>query len=430
MTESCRNYNKSGFTIVELLVVIVVIGILAAITVIAYNGISSKAIATSLLSDLNNASKQLKLYNTLYGSYPTLNSSNCPSAPIVDNIYCLKPSPDTVFHYNVDNTVSPQSFVLTATKSGISYIIANGTIPTLISTTASSLNCPTGFIPVPGSITYGTGDFCVMKYEAKNVNGIATSQAASTPWTFMSQIAAVTASSAACSGCHLITEAEWMTLAQNVVSVSSNWRDGVVGISTNNTNYIYSGHNDNFPNHSIAASGDDTDGYYGTNNNSSDSTISNVSVNGVLNSVIGKTQRRTLALTNGEIIWDMSGNVLEWTAGQITGGQPGIIGESSFSRKEWSAATVNGNLAINPFPSNANPLADNWLSGGSSNWATGAQGIGALYSCAGNVSACNMLQGFIRSNAWNRGNTAGIFSLSLISLPTAAASDFGFRVAR
>ena len=35
--------TKSGFTIVELLIVIVVIGILAAITIVAYNGIQSRA---------------------------------------------------------------------------------------------------------------------------------------------------------------------------------------------------------------------------------------------------------------------------------------------------------------------------------------------------------------------------------------------------
>ncbi|MGB4420840.1 MAG: prepilin-type N-terminal cleavage/methylation domain-containing protein, partial [Candidatus Saccharimonadales bacterium] len=71
--------RKLGFTIVELLVVIVVIGILAAITVVSYTGISQKAIAVSLQSDLASAKKKLQMYYTDYGSYPTAPlTNNCP----------------------------------------------------------------------------------------------------------------------------------------------------------------------------------------------------------------------------------------------------------------------------------------------------------------------------------------------------------------
>ena len=49
-------YNKkdTGFTIVELLIVIVVIGILAAITIVAYNGVQNKANDVAVQSDLRN----------------------------------------------------------------------------------------------------------------------------------------------------------------------------------------------------------------------------------------------------------------------------------------------------------------------------------------------------------------------------------------
>jgi len=47
-----KNKQQNGFTIVELLIVIVVIGILAAITIVAYNGIQQKAKIASATSDL------------------------------------------------------------------------------------------------------------------------------------------------------------------------------------------------------------------------------------------------------------------------------------------------------------------------------------------------------------------------------------------
>jgi general secretion pathway protein G len=61
----------SGFTIVELLVVIVVIAILAAITVVAYNGIQSRAIDTTVKADLANFAKRMELLkvDTADGGY-------------------------------------------------------------------------------------------------------------------------------------------------------------------------------------------------------------------------------------------------------------------------------------------------------------------------------------------------------------------------
>ena len=55
-----KNQQK-GFTIVELLIVVVVIGILAAIVIVAYNGIQNQARVASQTSDLNGALKQIEL---------------------------------------------------------------------------------------------------------------------------------------------------------------------------------------------------------------------------------------------------------------------------------------------------------------------------------------------------------------------------------
>ena len=53
------------------MIVIVVIGILAAITIVAYSGIASKAHEAALKSDLSNARTLLEIANSDNGSYPT-----------------------------------------------------------------------------------------------------------------------------------------------------------------------------------------------------------------------------------------------------------------------------------------------------------------------------------------------------------------------
>ena len=62
---------QRGFTIVELLIVIVVIGVLAAISVVAYNGIQQRAYASKAAQIANDYSKIIRLYQTENGNYPT-----------------------------------------------------------------------------------------------------------------------------------------------------------------------------------------------------------------------------------------------------------------------------------------------------------------------------------------------------------------------
>ncbi len=62
--------NRRGFTIVELLIVIVVIGILAAITIVAYNGIQQRAKNNAITSTVVGYVKALSLYAADTGTYP------------------------------------------------------------------------------------------------------------------------------------------------------------------------------------------------------------------------------------------------------------------------------------------------------------------------------------------------------------------------
>lgn len=103
--------NWQGFTIVELLIVIVVIAILAAVTIVAYNGIQQRAKDSSVQADVVNAVKKLETVKAQDSAeqYPAA----LASAGIVasgtntyyyqysstDNSYCLQSSNGSIQYY-------------------------------------------------------------------------------------------------------------------------------------------------------------------------------------------------------------------------------------------------------------------------------------------------------------------------------------------
>lgn len=307
-----------------------------------------------------------------------------------------------------------QTALSTSSRIGITITVNNKTAGRSISQTSTTrtispnnnissttlISCPTGFIRVPGDELYGTKDFCVMKYLASRVDTGSTipiSQPDILPWVSITQANATTYSSsvAECTDCHLITEAEWLTIAKNVLNVNSNWTGNKVGIGR-----IYHGHSDNSPGNSLAASSDDTDGYYGTGNSISS----------------GPIERRTLTLSNGEIIWDLSGNVWEWTNGSITGNQPGVVGDSSYVWRDYKDVTTKGSISPDIYPSYGTPAASSWTSAN--------QGIGKLDSYISQTGT----RLFTRGGNWNYGYDNGIYLLALYYAQGGAHSDIGFRV--
>jgi len=60
----------SGFTIVELLIVIVVIGILATVAVVAYSGMRQRANNAAIISAANNSLRMINVYVAQNGTYP------------------------------------------------------------------------------------------------------------------------------------------------------------------------------------------------------------------------------------------------------------------------------------------------------------------------------------------------------------------------
>jgi type II secretion system protein G len=66
--------NNRGFTIVELLIVIVVIGILAALVIVTYNGIQQKARDTERKTDIKALQGHLEAYWADNAKYPCMAS--------------------------------------------------------------------------------------------------------------------------------------------------------------------------------------------------------------------------------------------------------------------------------------------------------------------------------------------------------------------
>lgn len=109
--------KRTGFTIVELLIVIVVIAILAAITIVAYNGIQQRARASTASNALAQAKKKLALYQVDNGLFP----SSLSGAQISDGS-------DVTYQYTLTN--SGQSYCVTATSGNVSYKVTESTQPT------------------------------------------------------------------------------------------------------------------------------------------------------------------------------------------------------------------------------------------------------------------------------------------------------------
>jgi formylglycine-generating enzyme required for sulfatase activity len=244
-----------------------------------------------------------------------------------------------------------------------------------------------------------------MKYEAKNDgSNNAVSTAAGAPYVSISQQTAADKSIAA--GGHLLTEAEWMTIATNALWQSANWcnADGsLCGNAPGTTGKILaSGHNDSSPGAALAATSNDNDACFGT-------------ITAGVSTACGTagTQKRTLTLSNGSVIWDIPGNVWEWTDGWIIGGDQPTTTTPGFSWREYTAITKWQALNY------ANPTNRGWNS---------SQGLGQIYSDG--TSTNTTLYGFFRGGDWAFGADAGAFALYLDYTPTITYPFIGFRVAR
>ena len=71
--------RQSGFTIVELLIVIVIIGILATLVIVTFSGVQQRARDSERKTDINAIAGQLEAVYAKTGAYPTLTDVNTAS---------------------------------------------------------------------------------------------------------------------------------------------------------------------------------------------------------------------------------------------------------------------------------------------------------------------------------------------------------------
>ncbi len=68
--------TERGYTMVEIIIVIVIIAILASLTLVAYNGAQDRARDAARLEDASTITKALRLYATRNGNFPNEQSAS------------------------------------------------------------------------------------------------------------------------------------------------------------------------------------------------------------------------------------------------------------------------------------------------------------------------------------------------------------------
>ena len=138
--------KNRGFTIVELLIVVVVIAILAAITIVSYNGITKRAKDATVRNDAASAAQALAIDYVNTETYPA-------TLALANDGKGIKPSSDNMFFYEMNNTVTPATYSLTTCNPSAGAFYQ----------TSSSNTSPTSITP-PAPVVINSQDPSATKY--------------------------------------------------------------------------------------------------------------------------------------------------------------------------------------------------------------------------------------------------------------------------
>lgn len=282
-----------------------------------------------------------------------------------------------------------------------------------LSATYNLMNCPDGYISVPANPDLSIQEFCVMKYEAKpwsdsnsnnlvdsvEVNFLGCNEAGCTtknwgtsnyipgsnssgnPWRMLDAETAKNECQSLGDNYDLISNLEWMTIAENIEAQDTNWSNGTVADGC-----LFRGNNGE----------DDSCGYDA----------------GLIESGIGRSTKASMTLSNGEIIWDFSGNVTEW----VDWGMSDVFTRAPvYCDDSWGDITSDfcDGLFLDtdflPFNPKAIPTST----------YRNTYGIGQIEGGPGGV--------ITRGGAYNYDLYAGIFNASLSQSSSTAREEIGFR---
>lgn len=243
--------------------------------------------------------------------------------------------------------------------------------------------CPDRYVLVSGG-SYVNTDFCVAKYEMKNVGGSAQSAADEEPWTGLTRSEAASLCRAHGPGYDLMTNAEWQTVARDIAATAGNWSGGTVLSGELNR-----GHSDGSPSAPLPA-GVDTDPCAGTGQSCTLGSWNN--------------QRRTFRLSSGELIWDFAGNAAEW----LLDDNSAAAGANAFLSTLSTGDLRQALFGYNAFC--ASPSASPYC----------GYGYGTMNAAAGAL---------VRGGSYADGVNAGVFAVDLSDAPGQQQDEIGFRCA-